>query len=269
MRTLLRPPARTLGRTLLRTSGRTPGRGRAAALGAALGAVLIVAPAPGAGQAPPAPACRVLCAPALALLPALNRSPIAGAPRVLRLSDGRVSRTPAASNLQVTLVGTVRTPLPRLGFVGSVQWTPNATERGNPFTRYTASDLGTTYDRANAATVLLAATGVLLRAADTRGWLDASVHVGDLYGPAQRPDDRSSYTHKLDLEFVTDAHPFARLAPGTWAHGVAVTVLLDRVATGLPHAGDEVPRGERRYLDAARPLTLLAGLSLPLTAAAP
>ena len=240
---------------------------RAATPGAALGVAL--AAAPGGAQAPPAPPCRVLCAPALSLFPALNRSPVAGAPRVERLSDGSVSRIPAASNLQLTLVGAVKTPLPRLGFVGSVQWTPNATERGNPFTRYTASDLGTTYDRANAATVTLAATGALLRAAETRGWLDASVHVGDLYGPAQRPNDRSSYTHKLDLELVADAYPFARLAPATWAHGVAVTVLLDRVATGLPHAGDEVPRGERRYLDAARPLTLVAGLTLPLATAAP
>lgn len=254
------------GRAWRRNEARAPGR-RAAAPGTALGIAL--AAAPGGGQAPPAPACHVLCAPALAFFPALNRSPVAGAPRVRRLSDGRVARIPAASNLQLTVVGTVKTPLRRLGLLGSVQWTPNATERGNPFTRYTASALGATYERANAATVTLAATGALLRAADTGGWCDARVQVGDLYGPAQRPGDRSSYTHKLDLELVADAHPFARLAPGTWAHGVAVTVLLDRVATGLPHAGDEVPRGERRYLDAARPLTLVAGVSFPLAAAAP
>lgn len=259
---------RALGRTFRRARrAHRPRRARGARAAAGFGLALFGA-APAGAQAPAAP-CRLLCAPALTFFPALNRSPVAGAPRVQRLGDGSVHRIPPASNLQLTLVGTVRTPLPRLGLVGSVQWTPNATERGNPFTRYSASDLGATYDRANAVTLTLAATGALLRAADTRGWFDASAHVGDLYGPAQRPDDRSSYTHKLDLELVTDAYPFARLARVTWAHGVAVTVLLDHVATGLPHAGDEVPRGERRYLDAARPLTLLAGLSLPLAAGAP
>ena len=251
--------------------GRVPGARPAGARGAALGCALaaVTAAAPAAAQAPPAPACPVLCAPALTLFPSLNRSPIAGAPRVERLSDGRIHRLPAASNLQLTLVGTVKTPLPRVGLLGSVQWTPNATEQGNPFTRYTASEVGSTYLHANSPTVTLAATGALVRAAETRGWLDLSAHVGDLYGPAQRPDDRSSYTHKLDLDLVTDASPFARLARATWAHGVAITVLLDYVATGLPRAGDEVPRGERRYLDAAHPLTCLAGLSLPLATSAP
>ena len=213
--------------------------------------------------------CQLLCAPALALYPTLNRSPIAGAPRVQRLSDGRVSRVPAASNFQLTLVGTARTAIPRVGLVGSVQWLPTATESGNPFTRYTASELTTAHLRANAPTATFAVTGALVRPADTRGWLGLDAHVGDLYSQAQRPDDRSSYTHKLDLELVADAFPFARLPRVVWAHGVALTVILDHVATGLPHAGDEVPRGERRYLDAARPLTLLAGVTLPLATSAP
>ena len=213
--------------------------------------------------------CPVLCAPALALFPTLNRSPIAGAPRVQRLSDGRVSRVPATSNFQLTLVGTAKTAIPRIGLLGSVQWLPTATESGNPFTRYTASELTTTHLRANAPTALLAATGALVRAADTRGWLGLDVHVGDLFSQAQRPDDRSSYTHKLDLELVANAFPFARLPRTVWAHGVALTAILDHVATGLPHAGDEVPRGERRYLDAARPLTFLAGVTLPLATSAP
>ncbi|GJG89606.1 hypothetical protein tb265_47870 [Gemmatimonadetes bacterium T265] len=203
------------------------------------------------------------------MLPALNRSPLAGAPRVRRLSDGSVRRIPVASNFQVTLVATAQTPLPRLGLVGSVQWLPNATEAGNPFTRYSASDLATTHVRANAPTATFAVTGAIVRAADARGWLALTAQAGDLYSQAQRPDDRSAYTHKLDVELVTTVFPFARVPRRVWAHGVAVTAILDHVAAGLPHAGDEVPRGERRYLDAARPLTLLAGLTLPLTTSVP
>ncbi|GJG89642.1 hypothetical protein tb265_48230 [Gemmatimonadetes bacterium T265] len=225
-----------------------------------------VAP-PAAAQAPGAPSCQLLCSPALVLFPALNRSPLAGAPRVQRLSDGSVHRLAATSNFQVTLVGTLQTALPRLGLLGSVQWTPYATEQGNPFTRYSASEVGSTYDRANSPTVSLLATGALVRRRDAGGWADLNLYAGDLYGPAQRPNDRSSYTHKVDAELVADAYPFAALPRATWAHGAAVTLVLDRVLTGLPHAGDEVPRGERRYVDAAHPLTLLAGLSLPLTAA--
>ncbi len=257
--------ARRVGRAAAVPRARDAGRSAAARC---LTALAVPVAAPVAAQAPAAP-CHVLCSPALTFFPALNRSPIAGAPRVERLSDGSVRRLPPESNLQLTLVGTVQTPIPRVGLLGSVQWTPNATEQGNPFTRYTASEVGSTYLHANSPTVTLVATGALVRTADAAGWFDLSAHVGDLYGPAQRPDDRSSYTHKLELDLVTDAYPFARLARATWAHGVAVTVLLDYVATGLPRAGDEVPRGERRYLDAAHPLTLLAGLSLPIASTGP
>jgi hypothetical protein len=41
-------------------------------------------------------------------------------------------------------------------------------------------------------------------------------------------------------------------------------VILDDVLTGLPHAGDDVPQGERVFLTAARPATLIAGVSIPV-----
>ena len=43
-----------------------------------------------------------------------------------------------------------------------------------------------------------------------------------------------------------------------------VFALLDYVATGLPRAGDEVPVG-RRFLDDARPTSLILGFTLPIT----
>ena len=39
---------------------------------------------------------------------------------------------------------------------------------------------------------------------------------------------------------------------------------LDWVATGLPHAGDELPRGERVFLTGANATSLILGLSAPL-----
>ena len=103
-----------------------------------------VGPRVGAAQASGNTACPVLCAPSLTAFPALNRSPIAGAPRVQRLSDGAVHRLAGTSNLQLTLVGSVRTAVPRLGLLGSVQWTPYATERGNPFLTSSPASLSLT-----------------------------------------------------------------------------------------------------------------------------
>lgn len=223
---------------------------------------------PGSAVAQGAAPCPLLCSPSLTLFPAFNRSPLVGAPRVQSLKDGSIHRLSATSNFEIALVGSVQTLVPRLGLLGSVSWTPYATEQGNPFTRYSASEVNTTYDHANSPSVTLVVTGALIRSADTHGWFTLSAYAGDLYGPAQRPDDRSSYTHKVDLELVTNTYPFARLPRATWAHGMSVTLLLDHVATGLPHKGDEVPRGERVYLDSARPLTFVAGLSLPLTSSA-
>jgi len=49
-----------------------------------------------------------------------------------------------------------------------------------------------------------------------------------------------------------------------WLRRVTVFSILDYVATGLPKAGDEVPVG-RVFESDARPTSLIAGLSLPVT----
>jgi hypothetical protein len=102
----------------------------------------------------------------------------------------------------------------------------------------------------------------------TSGWLDAAANVGDLYSQAARPDDRSAYTHKLDLDLLTHVHAFARTPEHGYLHDVSLFALLDYVATGLPSAGDEVPT-TRRFLSAARPAALIVGLALPLVRPTP
>jgi hypothetical protein len=81
---------------------------------------------------------------------------------------------------------------------------------------------------------------------------------------ASRPADRSSYTAKADLELISHLHVFNATPARTWLHRASVFGILDYVATGLPRAGDEVPKG-RRFLGDARPAALILGLALPIT----
>ena len=104
----------------------------------------------------------------------------------------------------------------------------------------------------------------LLTPAITSGWLTLSPYLGDNFSPAQRPTDASAFTHKLDLGVTALIHVFRSLPPAVWMHGVCVFATLDYRATGMPQAGDEVPRGVRVFLTDARPALLIAGLSIPV-----
>ena len=212
---------------------------------------------------PPPRPCHVLCAPTVSLMPAVIRTHLFGGPRVRSLATGVESRLPSTSDFELIAAVAARTFVPRLSLFGSVQWLPNASERRNPFTLYTASDLGESV-RANAPTVTMGASMALLPAAETHGLFDVAANVGDLYSQAARPSDKSAYTHKLDLDLVAHLHAFAWATRHAWLHRVTVFSILDYVATGLPKAGDEVPLG-RVFLNDARPTSLIAGLSLPVT----
>ena len=209
--------------------------------------------------------CRLLCTPGVVVMPAVIRSHLLGGPRVRSLSTGVVQRLPSSSNLELIFAASARTLVPRVSLFGSVQWLPNASAQRNPFTQYTASELGEPV-RANAPTATVGASVSLVPADWTGGWADLALNVGDLFSQAARPGDASEYTHKLDLDLVGHAHVFAWTPPTTYLHRVSAYAILDYVATGLPRAGDEVPVG-RRFLSAARPLSLIAGLALPITPA--
>ena len=196
-------------------------------------------------------------------MPAVIRTHLFGGPRVRTLATGAETRLPSTSDFELIVAVAARTAVPRLSLFGSVQWLPNASEKRNPFTLYTASDLGEPV-RANAPTVTMGASVSVLPAAATHGLFDLAANVGDLYSQAARPGDKSAYTHKLDLDLVAHLHAFAWTPRATWLHRVTVFSILDYVATGLPRAGDEVPVG-RVFLTDARPTSLIAGLSLPIT----
>lgn len=214
------------------------------------------------GHAQSAP-CHVVCAPTVALMPGAVRTHVLHAPRVRDAGGAPVHALPGTWNGEMIVAVASRTALPRLGVFGSVQWLPNASTARNPFTLYTADALGT-HVRANAPTLVVGGSLALVTPEATRGWLDLAANVGDLFSQAARPDDRASYTHKLDLDLVTHLHAFAWAPPRTYLRRMSAYAILDYVATGLPRAGDEVPVG-REFVSSARPAALVLGLVLPIT----
>ena len=230
--------------------------------------VAVVPPwATSAAQTMRARHCRVLCAPVVTLMPAMLRTHLFNGPRVQSLSTGDTHRLPSSTTFELIVGASSRTALPHVSVFGSAQWLPNATESRNPFTLYTAGELGGPV-RANAPTVTVGASAAVLSATQTRGWLDLAANVGDLFSQAARPGDRAAYTHKLDLDLVAHAHVFRDAPRYTYLHAASVFGILDYVATGLPNAGDEVPTG-RHFVTDARPLALIVGLALPLAESQP
>jgi hypothetical protein len=213
-----------------------------------------------------APHCRLVCAPALSLMPALLRTHLRGGPLVRSDATNAVRRLPSSSAMEIIVAVAAPTAVPRVSVFGSVQWLPNASAQRNPFTLYTASELGEQV-RANAPTATAGISVSLIPASATDGWLDLAGNVGDLFSQAARPGDASAYTHKLDLELATHLHAFDWIPARTYLHRASLFGILDYVATGLPREGDEVPLG-RRFLSGARPLALIAGISFPLTPSA-
>jgi len=207
--------------------------------------------------------CKVLCTPSVTLMPAMLRTHLFGGPLVKSLSTGAEQRLPSSSQLELIVAVASRSAIPRLSLFGSAQWFPNAAESRNPFTLYTASELGG-HVRANAPTVTLGASEALLTSSETGGLADLAANVADLYSQAARPTDESAYTHKLDFELVTHVNAFAWTPGRTYVHRLNVFGILDYVAAGLPRAGDQVPKG-RQFMADARPTSLIVGLSIPLT----
>jgi len=225
--------------------------------------VAALAVLPVRGNAQQRSRCTVLCMPTIALLPSVIRTHLFGGPTVETMSTGTTSRLPSTTDMEMIIVASANTAVPKLSVFTSVQWLPNASEARNPFTLYTAGELGGPV-RANAATITLGLSGSVLTAPRTRGILDLNLNAGDLFSQAARPGDESAYTHKLDLDLVTHWHAFGWTGADAFLHRVTLVGILDYVATGLPRAGDEVPKG-RRFMSDARPASLILGLSLPIT----
>jgi len=206
--------------------------------------------------------CKLVCAPALTLMPGVIRTHALHAPRVRELATNQIVTLPGKSSFELIASFVAPTAVSRASLFASVQWLPNAKESANPYTLYTASDLGEQL-RANAPSVTMGVTLALLTPTMSQGWFTLNGNIGDLYSQAAEPDDKSSYSHKLDLDLVGTLEVFNELPNAEYLHRVGVYGILDFVATGLPKAGDQVPKGERVFLDDARSVSLIVGLSLP------
>lgn len=206
--------------------------------------------------------CQVICAPTLTLMPGMIRTHAFHAPRVRQLPSNQVVALAGKSSFEMIGAFVAPTHFSWASLFASVQWLPNAKESANPYTLYTASDIGEQL-RANAPSVTMGASFALMNAKLTKGWFTLNGNVGDLFSQAAEPDDKSSYSHKLDLDLVATLNVFNRLPKAEYLHHVGVYGIFDFVATGLPKAGDEVPKGERVFVDDARSVSLIIGLSLP------
>jgi len=206
--------------------------------------------------------CALVCAPALTLMPGMIRTHAFHAPRVRELATNQVVTLPGKSSFEVIGAFVAPTAVSRASLFASVQWLPNAKESANPYTLYTASELGER-PRANAPSVTMGATLALLTPTMSQGWFTLNGNVGDLFSQAAEPDDKSSYSHKLDLDLVGTLNVFNELPKSEYLHRVGLYGMLDFVATGLPKAGDEVPKGERVFVSDARSVSLIVGLSVP------
>ena len=211
--------------------------------------------------------CRVLCAPTVDFMPGVIRTHLFGGARVTDVPSGKQSQLPGSSDLELIVAVASRTAIPRVSAFASVQWFPNAAAQRNPFTLYTAGQLGEAIT-ANAPTVTAGGSLALVTAAEAHGWGDLAFNVGSLFSQAARPKDEKAYTHKLDLDLIGHVHVFAAAPAWTYLHRVSLYGILDYVASGLPRAGDEVPLG-RRFDTDARPTALIVGLALPITPAIP
>jgi hypothetical protein len=199
-----------------------------------------LAAAPSAGQT--APSCPFLCAPQLLLEPTLTVENLAKAARV-RTSTGLEETLRRERVFELILAVDIPTRLPRLGFTAETIFSPFASD--------------------NAVEVEFEVNFELVRSEQTKGWVSSHVDVVDKFSPAERPADRSSYTHKLNFEWDTAVALFSRLPTGRWVRDVELEGSLDFVATGLPKAGDLVD-GET-FVTPASPWSFSLVLVIPLT----
>jgi len=233
--------------------------------GALVAAIVTVTMAAYPAAAQQQESCTVICAPSLAFNIAALRSHVFGSPKVRNDTTGVISELPSKTNLELQFFLAAPTAVQHLSAFVTATWLPNAKTAANPFTEYTASQLGDQV-RANHVSLSMGALGDLIPKSLTHGVFALQAYVGDLLSPAARPGDESAYTNKLDVGGVALLYPFATLDASSAARksGAYLYATLDYVATGLPKKGDDVPRGVRTFVTAAKPAALVLGAGIPI-----
>lgn len=221
-------------------------------------------------SAPPAHAqeatrCLILCTPSVTLAPSVTVSNLFHRPRVLELETNSVTELPREAEFELLLAVDVPTTIPRIGLTFEVIFAPFAGASANPFTGYDAEELeGEEEIRANPLEFELEFKLFLLRFSETGGWVQTHFDVVDQFSPAEAPEARGFYTHKLNFELDAAVAAFKWLPEGNWFRHLELEGSLDYLATGLPKAGDEAPKGEQRFLTDASPWSFTASVTIPI-----
>lgn len=207
--------------------------------------------------------CLLLCAPELSFEPTLTFSNLFKRTPVLDLRENRTYEVEPSVDFEMILAMGIPTTIPRVGLTVEAIWAPFGKTSGNPFTGYASEDLGTDVAE-NPVELEFELNTFLLQSEQTAGWIEAHFDVVDKFSAAERPADERFYTHKLDFELDVAASVFNWLPEGNWLRNLELEGSLDYLATGLPRRGDEVPKGEQRYLADASPWSISLLLVVPL-----
>ena len=184
---------------------------------AVIAVMLVPAVSPAWAQGPTP--CRVLCAPEFKVEPTITFTNLFGSPRII--SDaGAVTREPRETEFELIL---------SLGLPTRVSWL-----------EFTVEAIFLPFDRDGTPELEFETNFTWLPSERTRGWITSHFDVVDKFSAAERPTDRRSYTHKLNVELDTSLSVFNWLPEGRWLRGVELEGSLDYVATGLPRSGDAI-----------------------------
>jgi len=206
--------------------------------------------------------CRFLCSPGLNIEPTVTLEPLFNVPRVAE-GGGEPERPGRETVLETVFALDIPTSVPSVGFTFEAIVAPFRRTGANPFTGRTAGDLGGDV-RDNPVQIESEINLAWLAGKHTGEWVESHFDIVDQFSPARRPNDRSVYTHKLNLELDTAVAVFKWLPDAHWLRHVELEGSLDYVATGLPRADDEVPVGGERLFDDASPWSFSLVFVIPI-----
>ena len=228
---------------------------------AALSALALLGDASTA-RAQEARSCTFLCSPTFNVEPTITIEPLFLAPRVSE-GGGEPERLKRETVFETVFALDIPTTVPRLGFTLEAIVAPFGRTDRNPFTGRGADALGGDI-RDNPVQIESEINLVWLTGAQTGDWVESHFDIVDQFSPAKEPRARSVYTHKLNFELDTSLAIFKWLPDGHWLRDVELEGSLDYIATGLPRAGDEVPPGGERFVDAASPWSFSLVFVIPI-----
>lgn len=207
--------------------------------------------------------CLLLCAPELSFEPTLTFSDLFTTTTVLDLRENSVSEVEPGMEFEMILAMGIPTTIPRVGLTLEAIWAPFAETDANPFTGFTSEELGGEVAE-NPVELEFELNLHILESEQTGGWVGAHFDIIDKFSPAAVPDADRYYTHKLNLELDVGVAAFNWLPERNWLSNLEVEGSLDYLATGLPRRGDEIPKGEKRFLTDASPWSFSLLLVVPI-----